>query len=216
MRRITFYALSVAFLAAGMSSCGKTTRGKMINDWKVESSISEETSLNTDGNKLVTTEVIMDNAVTTRHDHTFPGGDSSETSSFTGKVNVNSWAIKKDGTWTWTKEIEYTEGGGQKVITEQSGTWSFVSKNKEDGFKKNERVIFNVLSHKFTQIFMTNGSVISTDTSSDTYLTGEQAMIFTLKNSSNKLLEMEMESDSRYKTTTSYNQQIKKLNVRLK
>lgn len=215
MKRITVYTLSVAFLAAGMISCGKTTRGKMINDWNVESSNSEITFLGSDGEKLVTNEVITDNSITTKYIQTSADG-GTETSSSTGKVNANSWAIKKDGTWTWTRELEYSEGGGQKMITEQSGTWSFISKNKEEGFKKNERVIFNVLSYKFTQIFSTNGSVVSTDSESDTYLTGERAMFFTVKNSSNKLLEMEMDTEFKYKTETVDNQQTTKLTVRLK
>lgn len=215
MKRITVYTLSVAFLAAGMLSCGKTSRGKMINDWNVESSTSEITFLGSDGEKLVTNEVIMDNSITTKYIQTSADG-GTETSSSTGKVNANSWAIKKDGTWTWTRELEYSEGGGQKMITEQSGTWSFVSKNKEDGFKKNERVIFNVLSYKSTQIFLTNGSVVSTDSSTDIYLTGERAMFFTVKNSSNKLLEMEMDTEFKYKAEMVGNQQTTKLTVRLK
>ncbi len=215
MKKITVYTLSVAFLAAGMISCGKTTRGKMINDWNVESQTSETTYLGSNEEKLVTNEVIMDNVVTTKYTQTSADGGTEATFS-TGKVNANSWAIKKDGTWIWTKELEYSEGGGQKIITEQSGTWSFVSKNKEDGFKKNERVIFNVLSNKVTQIFSTNGSVVSTDSSTDTYLTGERNMFFTVKNSSNKLLEMEMDTEFKYKNGTVNNQQTTKLTVRLK
>lgn len=215
MKRITVYALSVAFLAAGMISCGKTTRGKMINDWKVESSNLEEIYSTKTGDKLVITEVIADNAITGKTIHTFAGGDSSETSDNMGKVNVNSWAIRKDGTWTWNKELEYAGSTGQKIITEQSGTWSFITKNKEDGFKKNELVIFNILSSKLTQVFTTNGSTPSSNSSSETYLTGEKIMIFKIKDSNNKLLEMELESDSKHKSPTTDNQYTKKLNVRL-
>ncbi|WP_300663357.1 hypothetical protein [Fluviicola sp.] len=219
MKRLSFYVLSVAFLATGMSSCGKTTRGKMINDWKVASSTSEETFISMNGeDKTVMTETIADNAITQKFVHTFAGGDSSETGSTEGKVNVNSWAIKKDGTWTWNKEVEYVGAGGQgqKGITNQSGTWSFIAKNKEDGFKKNERVLFNVLSYEFTQQSLNNGTVVSTNSTVDTYLTGQSVMIFTVKDSNNKLLEMEMDSDSKYTIQNNNSQRINKLSVRLK
>ena len=213
MKRITVYTLSVAFLAAGMLSCGKTSRGKMINDWNVESSTSEITFLGSDGEKLVTNEVIMDNSITTKYIQTSADG-GTETSSSTGKVNANSWAIKKDGTWTWTRELEYSEGGGQKMITEQSGTWSFIGKTKGDEFKKNERILFNILSIKNTTVQTSNGSA-STSTSTDTYLTGETSMIFTVKESKKDELQMEAEGKNVYTEDSDVSTYTSKISVTL-
>lgn len=211
MKRISVYMLSVVFLTAGLISCGKTTRGKMVNDWNVVSSSQEYNYVSQTGEKLLVTEVSADNSYTIKTTHTSPSDSTTETTSSTLTVVENSWSIKKDGTWIWKKHLRNPSGSIQEdLITTQSGTWSFIKKNKTDEFKKNERVIFNVLLLEERQIL---SSDITTSTS---YLTGEKSLIFSVKESGKKLLEMEYEANNLYSGSGSETQTlIKKLSVTL-
>lgn len=197
MKRTLFYTLSVAFLTAGMVSCGKTTKGKMVNEWKVTSQTETSTSVQSNGNKTEQTTTYSENAVTKTTVQT-PSIGPALTTSQTGIVNSNTLTIDKDGTWTWTQTILYGSGNSTALSTdEQSGTWSFVGKTKGDEFKKNERVLFNVLSAKNTTVQTSNGSA-TTNKTTDTYLTGENTMIFTVKESKKDELQMEAESKNVY------------------
>lgn len=49
MKRISYYTLSIAFLAVGLGSCGKTTTGKVTNEWKVTSYQEKTELVNTSG-----------------------------------------------------------------------------------------------------------------------------------------------------------------------
>lgn len=218
MKRIFWNVLSVGLVAAGVVSCGKTTRGKMVNDWKVISSSQDYDLVDQSGGKYYSNETVTDNSVTLTFEYIAPDGSPPQKNSQTGTVSENTWSIKKDGTWVWNRTIELTSpNNSEKRIIEKSGTWGFVKKNKEEDFARNERVIFNVLSDKDKRIYTFPGSAPSETNSLDTYLTGELSMIFTVKESSNKLLEMEMDQSNLYSSANSTSQAKKEtFSVRLR
>ncbi len=214
MKRTLFYALSVAFLTAGLVSCGKTTKGKMVNEWKVTSQTETSTSVQSNGDKQEETRTYSENAVTRTTVYT-PSIGPVMTTSQTGIVNSNDLKIDKDGTWTWTQTILYGSGNSTTLSTdEQSGTWSFIGKTKGDEFKKNERILFNILSIKNTTVQTSNGSA-STSTSTDTYLTGETSMIFTVKESKKDELQMEAEGKNVYTEDSDVSTYTSKISVTL-
>jgi hypothetical protein len=115
-----------------------------------------------------------------------------------GIVNVHELILKKDGTWALNRDFteQYENGASSKVVFEQTGTWTFVGKTKGDDFKKNERLLFNVLTEKKNSVYTNNDQVVvSQFTSNDTYLTGELVLIYTIKESKNKELELELVND---------------------
>lgn len=169
MKKIFYYTLCIAFCVPAITSCKKSTKGKMVNEWKVKT-----------------------------YKETTPNGI------FIMKDSPNEISIKKDGTWTWNRQYVYhgTIFGGSINVTgtttnTESGTWSFVGKTEGDQFKKNERVIFNTLSEKTTQKSVYSPNAMFQDNTtykSNTYLVGEKAVIYTIVESTRKLLKLESES----------------------
>lgn len=205
MRKILYGTLSVAFLVASMTSCAKSTKGKMANEWKVVSYQATDKNVQTNGDQSASTVTMTETSITITDENT-PNGGSTTVDTKTGTVSTHDLTIKKDGTWTWNVNYTTVENNGVTVTTNyvinRSGSWSFVGKNKKDDFKKNERVVFNVLSESNTTI-ETSGSLTYTSTSSDTYMTGEYPMLFTVKESKGKSLELESEGAN----TSTYNSQ---------
>ncbi|MNJ85817.1 hypothetical protein D3C87_32970 [compost metagenome] len=199
MKRISIYTLSTAFLILfGITSCGKTTKGKMTNEWKVTSFRSVETVVNIFNDKYTSTFWTRDNTVI---DETVsePSGGAPSTQSETGTVNTHDFTIKKDGTWSWTIDATFVSGNiSTNTSRVQSGTWSFVGKTKGDDFEKNERVLFNVLSVTTTEIETMNQAVVNNYTHTITFATGENSMVYTVTESKKDLLEMEMEEKKVY------------------
>lgn len=178
MRKLFFTTLSIAMLA-GISSCGKSTKGKMANDWKVTS--YEEHTFTTQGGSgsLIMDETTMNSgtSVAALHQHDF--------------------TIRKDGTWTISRYFTYTDPDGTtKNETETSGTWGFVKKKKEEDFGKNERVIFHVLKDLRNTTATSGGQAPVLYTQENTYLAGENTMIFTVKESKNKELKLSLEENA--------------------
>jgi hypothetical protein len=204
MKRASIYILSALFLAAGISACGKTTKGKMVNDWKVTSYNEEMAFVSSNGDKDIHTISMTENSVTTAAVHT-PATGPGSTYSQTGTVKLHEWTIKKDGTWSSVQEIGF--GGGNSTYTnkiEQSGTWSFLRTTKGDEFGKNERVHFNILQSKSVEN-STSGQIVNTNSDEETYLTGEKVMVYTIKSSKKDALEMELENDYRFTQTSGNN-----------
>jgi hypothetical protein len=211
----TIYTLSIAFLALGISACAKSTKGRLTNDWKVVSSQQENKTVNQSGD--VTTESIFMTAVAVTHSSSFiPATGTGYTSSIQGNVKANTISIKKDGTWIWNQELSFDDLSGNLTKTlEQSGTWSFAGKTKGDDFKKNERVIFNVLSDKLRTVQTVNQSVVTDYTDAKTSLTGEDYMIFTVEESKNKKLQLNLDESRSSKFGSNSASQAKKLNMTL-
>ncbi|MNY13951.1 hypothetical protein D3C86_1471100 [compost metagenome] len=111
---------------------------------------------------------------------------------------MNDFTINKDGTWSSVREITKPQGNNFNTSRgEESGTWSFIEKTKGDDFKKNERVLFNVLDVKYYSVTKQGGAIISENTSTSTYLSGERSQIYTITSSKKKKLEMEIENDNK-------------------
>ncbi|WP_430403751.1 hypothetical protein [Fluviicola sp.] len=198
MKKIIYSTLSVALLAVSISSCAKSSKGKMANEWKVTEFNSTETDTDSNGDQTVSTTSMTESTATMTTVQT--SGGSSQTTTQSGTVNANEMTIDKDGTWTSTRDITSTQSilgttatTNMKTVT--SGTWAFVGKTKGDDFKKNERVLFNTLSETYTQVYTYNGSS-QTSASTDTYLTGENVMIYTVTESKGKELALESEMSS--------------------
>lgn len=205
MNKSIIYGLGIVFLGFGLNSCGKTTKRKITNDWKIVS-LEEERK----GSSVVSTEEdywktdMTETTVYRYSKYTLTGVDGLYTYAYetTGEVKENKMSIKKDGTWQWTQELSYDWNSSENDTYKKdlSGTWSFVSKTKGDDFKKNERIIFNILLNKTSTIQTQNQQVYNDYTEENTFLTGENTMIFTVKESKKKELQLEMESA----TNTSY------------
>ena len=193
MRKIVSYALSVAFLAAGLISCAKSTKGKVTNEWKVVSYLKTESNANQQSAFSHTSTLNMtENSLTMQHVSVDDG--MTVTSNYTGTVNAFHLIISKDGTWSSNQDLTYDLGNGdeQRNVNEKSGTWSFVGKTKGDDFKKNERILFNVLTHKLTANQIHNQTVVNQISTLETFLTGENTEIYTIKESKKKEMEMEL------------------------
>ena len=205
MKKIFYSTLSIALLAVSISSCGKSSKGKMANDWKVTEMTSTSTDTQANGDKTVTTTSATETSATTTTATTT--GSSTNTTTTTASIAVNGMTIDKDGTWSWDQDFTIVNGVvTQNTKTTKTGTWSFVSKTKGDDFKKNERVVFNVLTDNST-VVTSVGSSSTTSTSADTYLTGENVMIYTIKDSKKDELKLERDgsnTSSAGSSTSSY------------
>ncbi|WP_246073871.1 hypothetical protein [Fluviicola chungangensis] len=173
----------------------------MANEWKVTEYSQTETDTESNGDKTVYTTSLTETTATMTTEDT-PNGGSTTTTTQTGTVNMNEMTIDKDGTWTSTRDITTTDvvfgvNTTTKVTMTASGTWAFVGKTKGDDFKKNERVMFNTLSESTTSVY-TAGSTTQTSSSSDTYMTGENVMVYTVKESKKDELQLEAEIGNTY------------------
>lgn len=196
MKKIISYSFSLALLAVVMTSCAKSTKGKVTNEWKVVSYLENDSFSNQGGQSGSTITNMTETAYTKQFSTSFNGVAIVDESS--GIVNVHELILKKDGTWVLNRDFteQYENGASSKVVFEQTGTWTFVGKTKGDDFKKNERLLFNVLTEKKNSVYTNDEQVVvSQFTSNDTYLTGELVLIYTIKESKNKELELELVND---------------------
>ena len=174
--------LAALFLTVGFASCTKSTKGKMANDWKVVSMTSESSSTDFDGNKNVSVTTATDGSITTTLG--------------SAMINKNEFTIEKDGAWKWIQDLSYsTDSGVVRTTNERSGTWSFIGKNKGDEFKKNERVLFNVLKVNYSIVHKNQGTIIDQQNASSENLQGDVTLIYTIKESKKDELQLEMESE---------------------
>lgn len=223
MKKQTIYGLSLIFLAVGLNSCGKTTKRKVTNDWKIVS-LEDEGEMDSNNDSYSKT-TMTESSVSIYNTYSFSGPDSIETfiEDLTGLVKTNNLSIKKDGTWQWNQELFYENIAGPNsqnatLKKDLSGTWSFMGKTKGNDFKKNERLVFNVLS-SYNSDYQIDGQTVVNDYSEQaTYLTGQNTMTFTVKESTGKELQLEMESASNfsYSWSSGVNTQRRTLKMTLK
>ena len=201
MKRISYYTLSIAFLAIGLASCGKTTAGKMTNEWKVTSYQEKLELVNASGD--VNTTTISSNGSSFSYENVNdPAAGPSTTQYSTGTVNAFEFTINKDGTWSSIKDFIYTSPNTSDQTKQvKSGTWSFVGKTKGDDFKKNERILFNILSETETFIQTVDQVEVNNQVTSATYLTGEKVRVYTITES--KKDQLGMTSEESYSNTYS-------------
>jgi hypothetical protein len=190
----------MALLVLGLVSCGKSTTAKIANNWSVVSSEQEQTYVSANGWNNYSKVSFTETTISIFSQQT-PLGGPTTTSESLGKVSENVLNIKKDGTWTWNQEWSY-EGpqSGMQVHTTlktvQSGTWNFAAKTKGDDFKKNERIVFNILSKTITSSQTQNQMPVSNNSSTTNFLAGENMMIYTIAKSKSKELQLELEKGS--------------------
>lgn len=196
MRKIVSYALSTAFLAAGITACAKSTKGKVTNEWKVVSYVKTESYSDPDQDYSNNSTMNLTETSFTQQNSSVDGS-LAVSSTYNGSVNLHELTIKKDGTWSWKRDMtyDYGNGDGNKIVDEQAGTWTFVGKTKGDDFKKNERLLFNILSETRTSSQIDNQAVVNQFSSNETYLAGENILIYTIKESSQKEMLLESVND---------------------
>ncbi len=198
MKKIAIYTLCFTFLAAGATSCAKTSKGKVTNEWKIVSYERNESGTYQNGN----TSSLIIKMTESSFTRELTDKDNNGTVHFynysEGSVNSHELTIKKDGTWSSVQDITYVfsnNNGTNRIVTEESGTWSFVGKTKGDDFKKNERMLFNVLNRSEKSTSTNGNNVTSDDLTSTTFLTGENLKIYTIKESKKEEMQLEMESN---------------------
>lgn len=182
MKKILLFVAAAALVSGTMSSCAKSTKGKMAGEWNLDSMSTTQTSIS-GGNTTTNSTTISGSAIT----QTSTSGGSTIT--MAGVLNTGTFTINKDGTWSRVMSTTFTGTGyssTQAVTT--SGNWDFAKGVGE--FKKNERVIFSTLSESTnsTDIF---AGITTTSTSSDSYLDGENTEMFVITESKRKSLTME-------------------------
>ena len=207
MKKLILSTLSIALIAGGMTSCGKSSTGKMSNDWTVDSYEMKDVETAANGNTTTTTTKISDGTMTQT---TTSSQSPSSSTTTTANVPTAEYTIKKDGTWSSAVTMVNTLNptATVSIVTTRtettSGTWAFVGKNKDEDFKKNERVIFNTLQSTSTETTATTtGSTTNTSTSSDTdtYMTGDNVTIYTITESKKK--ELQLTSEAKQTNTSS-------------
>lgn len=208
--------LAALLLTVVLASCGKSTKGKMANDWKVVSMTTETTLTNTDGSKYESTQSANETRMTTKSVSTAEDGSVTTTAS-EATINTNEFTIEKDGAWKWIQDLSYsTDSGEVRTRNERSGVWSFIGKNKGDEFKKNERVLFNVLKTDYSMIHKNQGAIVNEYDANYEYLTGSVTMIYTIKESKKDELQLEMESDRTSDQYTNVSKSVSKGSMTLK
>ncbi len=188
MRKKICLTLTVVIIAFAVASCGKTTNRKLTNDWKVTSDESKGATLFQDGSKTTFSNSYTETNYKSTYSHTDPDGNTYSDNT-SGTLKLNEFSIKKDGTWTWERTVFYAYSGNTNNF-KRSGEWAFLGNNKGDDFKKNECVVFNVLNETTALTF---GSGTTPYSSSISYLIGEKALFYKVKESKAKELQLESE-----------------------
>lgn len=195
MKNTLLYIGMFAMTVVGMTSCGKTTKRKLTNDWKVVSYFEEQEFITSNGDRSVSTTTMTESSVTNSMIYE-PSTGPGTTNSRTGEVKAHEFSIKKDGTWSYLQEINYPNNGFASYSrTELSGTWSFLKKNKGDDFEKNERIHFNVLKSETQEKNYSGTIVMSENSTESTFLTGENVLVYVVKTSKKDALEIELDKN---------------------
>jgi hypothetical protein len=202
MKRTILYGLGFTFLVLGTVSCGKSTTGKIANNWTIVSQNEEQTVVNSAGDKSYSKNTYTETTYSNYSEQT-PFSGSTITTETSGTVTANTIEIKKDGTWIWNQELVYNEdlGGGNTsnyvVKNVQSGSWNFVKKSKGEDFEKNERISLEALERTSSTVQTVNNVLANSTSSKTTYSPGESIVVYTIVKSKNKELELRSDVDSR-------------------
>lgn len=198
------YLLVATVLSAGLmvTSCGKTTKGKIDKDWKVTN--YEETTARIDQTMTQTEFIKLDQSEAAITYNQLPTGQPTVVTTSQGKTLQNTFTIRKDGTWNLIREY-YTEHTYQDTLRRftryysASGSWNFLEKGKEDGYGKRERILFQTLQEKVSNVltFIMEGqpdNVVTSDVTNNTYELGDFSTIYVVEDSSRKKLSLTSES----------------------
>ena len=174
MKKTVIYLFSILIVSATLSSCAKTNARKLSGDWTISSLSDVSTTINNNGTS--TTTVTINGTTLTVNDEDPNGSNIS-----TGLVNSASITFEKDGTWSRTLSytIDFSGTGFTASVTNatnDSGTWSFVGKNKSAELKANDRIVLSTLSStgvETTSYTMAGVTTNEENNSSNTYSEGE-------------------------------------------
>jgi hypothetical protein len=211
MKRVFILGLGVALVAGGITSCGKTTKGKMANEWSVAGFSSEDKTIYADLSQNTRT-VEFDGTELKTVSVSVPNGGSSSSSEWTGTVNDWTYTIGKDGSWSSSKDVttasidsvfDFFTGDfiaaytvTNNVLEENTGVWNFIGKTKIEEFKKNERLLFNALTSNYKTTYTYEGEPAEVTTDNYTHSAGDATMVYTVVESKSK--ELQLKSDSEY------------------
>lgn len=191
MKMKNYFTMLTLASAVILSSCGKTTKGKMDGEWTIESYTEKST---TTSGGLTSTETTTYSGNTVKTVTEYPGSTTTKT----GTINEATWKISKDATFERTESFTYVDQvGGQTITTTVvnvvSGNWDFLSGIGEH--KKNERVVFHPTSES-TKRTVVSGSLTTNSEEKHTYLEGEVSEVYVVVESKKKSLELKFEGSN--------------------
>ena len=211
----TLILLFVAALGAGtMSSCKKTNKGKMTGEWTVSSYTFTNTRTEAG---LTETWVSTSDGTNMTSSYT----DANGTTTTDAPVQETmTYSILKDGTYSTTTTTVTTSTVDNFItgtvlqnvtttdVTNTSGTWSFVKKNKTADFKTNERIVFNETASDWTSTVvskntteganagLTEGTSSDDSSSADDPSYSGNSMMFVVTSSKKKELVLSLVNSS--------------------
>ena len=206
MKKTVIYLFSILIISATLSSCAKTNANKLSGDWTI-SSLSDVSTL-IDNNGLSTTTVTINGTTITVNEEVSNGSDFFAT----GVVNSATITFEKDGTWSRTLSytLDNVSGTNNTLtisnITSDSGTWSFIDKNKSAELKANDRILLSILSSSSLETISQPLFGVNTENnSSNTYSEGENTETLLVENSTKSELVVSANENnvSTYNGTTS-------------
>lgn len=199
MKRILILGFSAVLLTGGISSCKKTSKGKLSNEWTVSKMTEEFSDVDEDGDSSSESVSITDKIGTSTSTDIISGVTTTTTKS--GAVNEYSYTINKDGSFTIVEDIAWTQaftGGSttKSTKTTTTGTWTFLGKNKSEEFKKNEFVAFYAQTSESNTTNSTTigGTTTSTSNSNSSKSSGnEYVKLYKVIESKKKELQLSSE-----------------------
>lgn len=201
MKKLFILGVAASLLIGGISSCKKTSKGKMSNEWTVSTLKSSSTNTDSDGGTSVT-DISFDNK-TIQEKIVSTSDLGSFTSEREGSVVEFTYTINKDGSWESVNHVDWINESGalKSVISNKvttSGIWNLIGKNKSKDLKANERILFNTLSQDIsnvTTITIDGASESSSTSSKNVYAAGENFTTYLIVESKSKELELSKEFD---------------------
>jgi len=216
MKRVFILGLSASLLVGGISSCRKTSKGKMANEWTVSAYNSEYKSTDGNGDVYNSTEV-LNGSVLNRTSTYSPNGGVSSTMQSSTTVSAWTYTLAKDGTWSMLSNTTFTGLDStfndltwefdtftlvETNIEEMSGVWNFIDNAGSEDFSKNERFMLSFLKGDFVNTRKEGNSAPVTTTNSAVLDGTSETMVYTVVESSKKELMLKAESTESFVSTS--------------
>lgn len=219
MKHIYSIVMTMSFVIMIGFSCTKTNTHKVSQKWKIIQFSSVRKYMGSDGDYYTDTRTEDENSYTTTSVSLYGTNES------VGSINENTLTINKDGTWSSSKSISFNEksqmpfydlNANITYITEKSGFWHFLSKNKKDGegFIKNEKITFYTLKEKWREIEdshysftgpQPDSTLKSTKVNEFNYEDSDNFKTYIVEESKKDLLKLKIVSSSSYGENNSQN-----------
>lgn len=197
------------FLFFAIASCQKASVHSLCKKWKMKAYTTTYTGYG-DNKKILessTTNATATDFTATEVDYYYDSITNSQaTSTAKGTVNKYTYTFNKNGTWEATTDMTITstinadgsvDNTVSNVVTTQSGTWCFIKKTKGEQYKKNERLLINVLLSVITTTSsMPGSSTAYTETETRSYAVGESSQTFNIDKSNSNELSISVKKDN--------------------